>query len=491
MRNLTLCFAQANQMKGKQTPFDAYGQSPRWPTILQRVEAFKGPFMEEKLKRFQMSTKEAEAEYSDFTNRHLSDTSYAAKLAKEYLGLLYGGEVDASGTRRVSAIRGALTYQLRKLWGLGTLFGRAARDGSGRVDGREQEKKYRGDHRHHALDAIVVALTDDATIKAMSDAAARGLAEHGAAGYARLQWRWPTFRDDIREHLSELNVSHRMDNSFCSAAPHAETFYSPPVPADHERYPGCKTKTVVFLRKTLGKTGPTGLKKDDVSRIVNPVVRARVEDKLKALGNDDPAKAFKDPATHPLHPSGKPIHRVRVWEPDFTKTIGGGEHARRVLSGDNHCLAVLREQDGAWAGQIVTRLEALRWKQAAEEAKRRTVAPPPLLANESRPLEFMLFKNDTIELDDVGGRGLFVVRFISQEKDTLKAPKVEYTPVNEARDSGDIKDAQKATGRRGAKILKTTGPEGLQKLRCEKVHIDPLGNIIFREGDGKRVRVQP
>ena len=167
--NKTLCYVGENLAKGNQTPYEAYHNSPKWDEILERVKRFRGHAARGKLRLFQVDSID-----EDFTNRDLNDTRYASRLAKDYLGLLYGGAdgVDEAGTRRIQACCGGITATLRNEWGFNTILG---------TDG----EKNRQDHRHHAIDAIVIGLASPQTVQMLSNAAAQAEKE-GRRRYARL-----------------------------------------------------------------------------------------------------------------------------------------------------------------------------------------------------------------------------------------------------------------------------------------------------------------
>jgi CRISPR-associated endonuclease Csn1 len=141
--NKTLCVAAENRrVKQRRSPFEAYaGDAERWTEILARVDRFKGAGRRRKAQLFRMETLPAE-----FADRQLNDTRHASVLAQDYVGLLYGGAVDADGRRRVHASSGGVTAQVRRTFHLSQLLG-----GDG--------EKTRSDHRHHAIDAVAIAAT--------------------------------------------------------------------------------------------------------------------------------------------------------------------------------------------------------------------------------------------------------------------------------------------------------------------------------------------
>ena len=81
----------------------------------------------------------------DFASRQLNDTGYAARQASEFLKRLWP-DVGPTADRNVQPVTGKVTAQLRRRWGLNHILG-------------DDGEKTRADHRHHAIDALVVACT--------------------------------------------------------------------------------------------------------------------------------------------------------------------------------------------------------------------------------------------------------------------------------------------------------------------------------------------
>ena len=94
----------------------------------------------------------------EFCHRQLTDTAYMSRLACDYLAILYGGRTDATGKQRIVVNPGRATAYLRQRWNLNAVLG-------------HPDKKERADHRHHAIDALVVALTGSREVQLLSRAA--------------------------------------------------------------------------------------------------------------------------------------------------------------------------------------------------------------------------------------------------------------------------------------------------------------------------------
>ena len=158
-------------MKRNQTPWEAYGgDEERWNDIIQRVKSWKGGNAA-KLRRFELKSTE---ELEGFAARQMNDTRYTTRLAVDLLRTLYGGlhvaEADGSTRQAIFASSGSVTATLRKVWGLEGILREALPSANG-----ENHGKPRTDHRHHAIDAIAIALSSSSTIQRMNAYAATAI----------------------------------------------------------------------------------------------------------------------------------------------------------------------------------------------------------------------------------------------------------------------------------------------------------------------------
>ena len=83
---------------------------------------------------------------------------------------------------------GQTTAYFRSLWKLNSVLNDGPSSDGGRV------AKSRADHRHHAVDAVVIGLTDAGMVKRLSDAAQRAPIA-GRKRFAALEGPWPNFVD--------------------------------------------------------------------------------------------------------------------------------------------------------------------------------------------------------------------------------------------------------------------------------------------------------
>lgn len=205
--NKHLIHTQCNRFKGNRSPWEAYGAEDEWPEILHRAQA---AYVHSKAK-FMRFAEDAMDKYSqggeDFIARQLNDTRYMARMVKEYLSHLHLSGGDGFHPERVLAIPGRLTGMLRAKWGLNDILS-------------DSGKKERSDHRHHAVDAIVIALSDRSTLKAVTDANKRAEQRYAASndeGVKKLlddlPEPWHSFTTDVKRVVDRIVVSHRPDHN--------------------------------------------------------------------------------------------------------------------------------------------------------------------------------------------------------------------------------------------------------------------------------------
>ena len=124
----------------------------------------------------------------DFISNQLNDTRYISKVAQTYLKEL-GADISVS--------KGTTTAWLRHIWGLNDLIG-------------ETNKKERTDHRHHAIDALVIACVDrrlyQALIKTAQDLERKqtGLDMKDMV----IDPPWLDLREHLKQRLEGIIIAH-------------------------------------------------------------------------------------------------------------------------------------------------------------------------------------------------------------------------------------------------------------------------------------------
>ena len=455
-QNKTLCYHEENQRKGNRTPFEAYTDPAQYEAILNRVRNWKTS-NPGKQRRFELRTLE---ELEGFSERQLNDTRYASKLACELVGTLYGGrdipQVDGKSRQAVFASSGMVTATLRKGWGLEAILREAAPSANGQNRG-----KPRTDHRHHAIDAITIALSRPKLIAALSRSNAQ---DHYWPSNGRtapkIQSPWKDFVDSIRPHFEQMLVSHRPEHRLTGAL-HDETNYGRP------RKEG--GKDVVHIRKPV-----EGLSAGDIENIVDPAVREAVRAKAAQFDGDlkkwTPKEGSED---WPLlaTKTGKqiPIKRVRIKKVLGVETIGKGNRTRNVALSSNHHVAIFalldeRGKEKRWDSIIVSLFDAMERKRKGQ----------PLIQTSYPESGDYVFK-----FSMMGGDTVLLHKDCDHKKNVC-APSVWRLRSIESngcffllkiQDARLVKDIAK-TGDRWRPSAST-----LQKLDCQKVIIDSLSRI--------------
>lgn len=206
--NRLLCCTACNREKKNRVPADVPQWRGRYGEILARATTLpknkQWRFAEDAMARF--------GEEGGFLARQLTDMQYISRLALTYLAHLYDyEEVDLDGVYRrhgrVRALPGRMTEMLRRQWGLNDLL-----YDHNLVGGEVAKPKNRLDHRHHAIDAIVIACTSRSLIQRLATASAQAEEREAERVVARVATPWPSFRDDVRTAVDAIVVSHKPDH---------------------------------------------------------------------------------------------------------------------------------------------------------------------------------------------------------------------------------------------------------------------------------------
>ncbi len=324
LNNKTLAIRGANRLKGNRTPWEARHdfEAQGWSDEGMALRAGRMP----KQKRYRFAENGYQRwlqEDKDFLARALNDTRYLSRVALEYVRL-----TCPQDTR---VIPGRMTAMLRARFGLNSVLG---------VTG----DKNRDDHRHHAVDACVIGVTDHALLKRFADASASAKEHRLDRLVESMPLPWPSYRAHVERAVTHLWVSHRPDHSY-QGAMHNDTAYS-------LRAEG----RVAWHAYVDGR-------------------RERYEDRLTVI-----------PITHAVH------HARHGTLPDGTPRPYKG------YKGDsNYCMEIVRGPKGRWLGRLVTTFEAY-------QAVRRSHGDAAVLRHPTRSLTgeslvMRLMKNDMVRLE--------------------------------------------------------------------------------------------
>jgi len=421
-RNKTLCRRDVNIAKGNRIPFELYNARPdEWSAVAKRLQgmvAGKGtPGMPlGKIKRFL-----AESMSDDFANRQLTDTGYAARQAIVFLKRLWP-DIGPEAPVTVQAVTGRVTAQLRKLWELNNILS-------------DDGKKTRADHRHHAIDALVVACTDPGVTNRLSRYWQQR--DDRNAERPHLPPPWPNVRKDAEHVVAGIVVSHRVRKKV-SGPLHKETTYG-------DTRSDVKTSNGTYRLFVTTKAVNT-LSKSEIDDIRDTEVRNIIAEWVASHGGD-PKKAF---ATFPrLGTDGPEIRKVRLTSPmkfSAVASITTGYAA----TGNNHHIAIYRTTDGKVESEVLSLFEAVKRINRRESIVRRT-------SSSGAGLLMSLSLGDTFLIPSGEQAGYWTVKTIAGNG------QVFCKPLNSADPS--------SSGQWGP------SPGPLIKLGARKVSIDPIGRI--------------
>lgn len=381
--NKVLCLRQANRDKRDRTPWEAFGHSPPgydWAAIQERVERhFAGsrhPGARRKAEHFREDAMERFLDGRDFLARHLVDTAYLSRAARQYLSYVCPPD-------NVWVGNGKLTGLLRGRWGLSRML---SADGT----------KNRNDHRHHALDAAVVGMCSRSLIQRLSDAAQRAEAHGEQRLLESLALPWPRFRDELRDTLAKIVVSHKPDRG-PEGALHNDTNYGLRGEPDRKGVPLVGRYVPIESLKGIA----------DLDAVADVRLRERLRERLA------PLSAAKDIRAALLAFSIETGVR-RIFRKERLSVIPiadrrTGEPYRYVKGDSNYCYDIYRGDDGRWGGDVVSTFDA----------NRESTGHRPTHARNGRPLVMRICKEDLLALEIEGCTRLMRVVKLTEGKITL------------------------------------------------------------------------
>lgn len=321
LNNKTVALRQANRVKGNRSPWEAFGARKtsgfEYAEILARAEQMP------KAKRYRFGEDGYERWLKDdagFLSRALNDTRYMSKVAREYLSLV------CPNTR---AIPGRMTAMLRAKFGLNDVLGLKG-------------EKNRNDHRHHAVDACVIAATDQGLLQRFANASASAREHQLDRLVENMPLPWESYREHVKRAIDAIWVSHKPDHSH-EGAMHNDTAY--------------------------------GLRGDGRVRFHKLVdgQRTRIEDNLEVIEIADSKAGNR----HGVLPSGEP-------------------RPYKGYKGDsNYCIEIVHNGMGRWEGAVISTFEAYQIVREHGSVRLRH----PTLSIRGKQLVMRLIIGDAIRLN--------------------------------------------------------------------------------------------
>lgn len=321
--NKILCLRSANRAKRKRSPYDAFGQSPSgydYSAILLRAALLPG----NKSWRFQADAMERFRDENRFQARQLVDTQHMGRAAHRYLSCI-------APPAQIRVSPGRITALLRHHWGLETILAPA--------DAPDRGGKNRADHRHHAIDALVIALLDHRLLHFIRSANAAEELDG-----IEVPHPWRSFRAEAANQVERIVVSHRPDHN--PAGPlHEETAYGE-VLQDRSRRRQNQQWEIDKGYNLVVRKPVAGLRATDVERVRDLTLRQKLGTILQGVSESD--KAAWAAALHAFS-TETGTQKMRLVTKDKTArrvSHGGGRFSRNLIPGGVYSVSFWRLPNG-------------------------------------------------------------------------------------------------------------------------------------------------
>lgn len=425
--NKTLSMRYANRFKGNKTPYEAFGQNPDsydWDAIYTRAQHLP----KSKTWRFAPNAMEKLEEKQTVQDRQLNDTRYLSKVARKYLGLIIP-------ENNIHVIPGQLTAMLRGKWGLNeTLY----KKDPNVLNDTTIFAKNRNDHRHHAVDAVVIGCTTRGMLQRVATLSGQNL-DNEKKMLSGFEPPWENFRTDVEQSVSEIVISHKPD-PYPQGQLHEETFYGKTNKVLKDKKGNETEKQQYVIRKDITYFD----NENKINEIRDPLIR---QDLLERFNFADRPKDWLQQFTKD---TGIRKLRILTEKPNLIK-IG----TKYVKGGNNWAVDIYTDPKNPekWQGEVIQGFYANKkdfipqWKQDNPEFKR----------------IMRLQKNDLVSMEFDGQR--HVMRLCKIDS-TSAIHFALHSESNVPSRKQDLKTQGK---------YKQSSVSSLQKMDIQKVHISPSG----------------
>ena len=329
---------------------------------------------------------------SDFLERQLRLTQYISRQAMAIL---------QQGIRRVSASEGGVTARLRSLWGYDDILHtlnldrydsmgeteRVSREGETTEKLRIKDWSKRKDHRHHAIDALVVASTRQGYIQRLNRVSSESERE-AMSGEIEMQKvtktdklslleRWLTQRPHlsvraVSDKVAEILISYRPGKRVVTRGRNIYLRHGKKCVQSGLLVPrGPLSKETVYGQITVNgepqivcKYDLHSLKAKDVDYVVDLALRKRLKELLAQHGGKE-KEAFAGDVYMDEAGTQGPIRSVRCFtgldrgKMKAVKYDEQGDAVGFVSTQNNHHLAIYRTPKGKLVESIVTFWDAV------------------------------------------------------------------------------------------------------------------------------------
>jgi CRISPR-associated endonuclease Csn1 len=331
MSNLILAYTKENKAKDQQTALD-YMASKGSDSLETYTSAVQKLYKDKKISRakFENLLCKGEDIPNDFLDRQLKDTQY---IARETITLL------KTAVKKVTTTTGSVTDFLREKWELNEvmqeinldkyrLIGKTKnitiKDKQGNDKPKEviEDWSKRDDHRHHAVDALVIALTNQSIIQKLNNLNQQ-YSQYKELKESILNFPVPVqnLRHKAKEHLNAVLISFKKPNSKVLTKKVNKTKAKEGIKTQVTWVPrGSLHEDTVLGKMKWYERVPLNKKFDRVDDVVNQELMQILKDHLQKFQND-PKQAFGNLERTPVLFKGIPVKEIVVWQHKFTKRV--------------------------------------------------------------------------------------------------------------------------------------------------------------------------
>jgi len=363
--NKTLCFADENRKKGNKTPFEFYGNDDsNWSAIKERAlklfsDTKEYPKAYQKFKRFVQQKFD-----DDFSSRQLNDTRYISKEAKNYLSKICS---------KVIVSPGQATSNLRQKWGMNTIL-------------NDDNEKSREDHRHHAVDALVMACTKVSYIQELS----KWNRYNRNYDLKDFPMPWQNFWSDAEKAVNHILISHKKVSNDITIRTHITEKNGQKHKNVGVAARGQLHKETVYGNRTFDGEQAFHVRKPiellttvkQLDKVVDKAIRLLIIKRIQVLGGfvngNIPKDTFfivdengkKLPKIYLPNKNGNPVPILKV---RMRENIGGAEKLKENLNQwvnprNNHHVLIYKDEKGNLQEEVVTFWTVVERKRTGESA---------------------------------------------------------------------------------------------------------------------------
>lgn len=363
--NKTLCYADENRKKGDKTPFEFYGNDEaNWSAIKERAlklfsDTKEYPNAYQKFKRFVQIKFD-----DDFSSRQLNDTRYISKEAKNYLSRI---------CKNVIVSPGQATSNLRQKWGMNNIL-------------NDENEKTRDDHRHHAVDALVMACTKISYVQELS----KWNRYNRNSELKNFPLPWESFRYDAEKAVEKILISHKKVSNditvqFKTVEKNGKKYINKGVAARGQLH-----KETVYGKRNFNGEEAFHVRKaidsltteKQLDKVVDESIKLLIRKKIQELGGfvkgNIPANTFfivdengiKQPQIFLPNRNGAPIPILKV---RIKENIGGAEKLKDKVNQwvnprNNHHVLIYKDEKGNLKEEVVTFWTVVERKRTGQSA---------------------------------------------------------------------------------------------------------------------------